>query len=377
MAARFLTVRDPETDQVVKIEVTNDSVSAAAFAKVALTPTTPTSEDPNEKVPLRLYDPGFKNTAVCKSKISHIDPAGKLFYRGYDIEELFEKSTFLEVAFLLIYGELPTAEELTGWTQNIMKHTYLHSQLERQMLTFRYDAHPMGMMIATIASLSTFSPEANPAIVSHGMYMMPKSQNSDPDDLEMNDISLVIQNRNKVIYRALGKVPTISSAVYRHRLGRNYNHPMFGSLNYCENLLYMMDKLNEPNYKPDPRLVKILDKLFILIAEHGVTCSTGMLRHLASSGVDPYTALSGAAGALFGERKSASVISMLSSLKSIEEIDEFLQSVKSSNCSDISAGNDPKNVKSKILMGFGHRIYNSFDPRVILCKKLVEEVIYY
>ncbi len=178
---------------------------------------------------------------------------------------------------------------------------------ERRALTYR---------IATIASLSTFTPDANPAIQGENMYMIPKSSPPPPTtcaEIEeegagdhLKPKSPASQNRLKFIYRALGKIPTIASAVYRHRLGRNYNSPMPYSLNYCENILYMMDRLNEPNYVPDARLVKILDKLFILMSEHGVNCSTVMMRHLTSSGVDPYTALSGAGGALFGERKRCS-----------------------------------------------------------------------
>lgn len=154
----------------------------------------------------------------------------------------------------------------------------------------------MGQLIATVSALSTFTPDANPCIVDTGMFMKPKIGAPPTAEEEERD-GWVESNRKKFVYRALGKIPTISAAVYRHRIGRNYNHPMPHSVNYCENLLYMMHKLNEPNYVPEERLVKILDKLFILLAEHGVNCSTVMMRHLISSGVDPYTALSGAAGA--------------------------------------------------------------------------------
>jgi citrate synthase len=298
---RRLIVTEKTSGQKVEIPVINNSIPATSFAKFKIPQTTPPA--PSDTVPIRLFDPGFKNTAVCNTSISLVDPLGKLYYRGYNIEELFEKSSFLEVSFLLIYGDLPNELELEEWTRNIMNHTYLHSQTERQMLTFRYDAHPMGMMIATIASLSTFTPDANPAIHNDkNLYGIPKptpTSTTNPDP----QTEFATKNRNKVIFRALGKVPTIASAAYRHRLGRDYNHPMYGSLSYCENLLYMMDTLNEPNYVPDPRIVKIIDRLFILLAEHGVNCSTVMMRHLISSGVDPYTALSGTAGALFGERK--------------------------------------------------------------------------
>lgn len=176
------------------------------------------------------------------------------------------------------------------------------------------------------------------------MYLRPKLSDL-PSFEEVEKDLWVQQNRKKFIYRALGKIPTLSAAVYRHRIGRHYNQPMPKSLSYCENLMYMMHKLNEPDYVPDKNIVKILDKLFILLAEHGVTCSTAMMRHLASSGVDPYTALSGSAGALFGEHKSASVITMIQNIGSVANIDAFLESMKASN----SSGNESK-VR---LMGFG------------------------
>jgi citrate synthase len=304
MTARTLLVKETKSGQSVEIPVVNNSIPATYFSKLRLPQTTPPSQ--GDTVPLRLYDPGFKNTAVCNTKISRVDPNGSLLYRGYDIETLFENSSFLETAYLLIFGNLPNREQLDEFNNGVLGHTYLHAEMERQMLTFRYDAHPMGMLIATVASLSTFTPDANPAIrSSENLYMLPKSTSTDEDKKQFD---FAMANRLKVMYRALGKVPTIAAAVYRHRLGRNYNHPMYNSTSYCENLLYMMDKLNEPDYKPNPKIVKILDKLFIVLAEHGVNCSTVMMRHLASSGVDPYTALSGTAGALFGERKSYIVI---------------------------------------------------------------------
>jgi citrate synthase len=200
----------------------------------------------------------------------------------------------------------------------------------------------MAMLIATISSLSTFTPDANPAIQAQDMYMASNT--------------LHLTNRNKFIFRALGKVPTIAANVYRHRIGRAYNHPMPNSLSYCENLLFMMDKLNETNYVPDPRLVKLLDKLFILLCEDGVTCSTSMMRHLASSGVDPYTALSGAAGALFGERKTAVIVELITKkIKSLENLDSFLDDFKS----------------SKIEKLDGFEITTKIDPRIALCKSIV------
>ena len=293
-----LTVTEPLSNATITIPISDqNSIPAAAFGQLKIPQTCPKPEQPDDKVPVRLFDPGFKNTAVCKSAISHIDgDKGKLFYRGYDVEELVEQSTFLEVAFLLIYGTLPSQSQYDAWVYKVMHHTYVHTEIEEQMLTFRFDAHPMGMLIATIASLSTFHPEANPALQGPNLYMKPKNASND-------EINAADAARDKAIYRMLGKVPTIAANAYRHRQGRAYNPPMSHTSSYCENLLYMMDKLNEQDYRPDARLVRVLEKAFILLAEHGTNCSTVMMRHLGSSGVDPYTALSGASGALFGERK--------------------------------------------------------------------------
>jgi citrate synthase len=320
---------------------TDSLVEANLFSKnLYLAQTIPKPETLGDKVPLRLYDPGYKNTAVCKTKIY-----SDYRIRGYAIEELFEKSSFLEVAFLLIYGKLPGKEDLSTWCESVMTHTYLHHGMEKQMETFRYDSHPMAMLIATISSLSTFTPDANPAIQAQDMYMASNSSH--------------LANRNKLIFRALGKVPTIAANVYRHRIGRIYNHPMPNSLSYCENLLFMMDKLNEINYTPDPRLVKILDKMFILLCEDGVTCSTVMMRHLASSGVDPYTALSGAAGALFGERKTAVIVELITKkIKSLENLDSFLAGFKNGKCDKLD----------------GFEITTKMDPRVPLAKSIVLEL---
>lgn len=252
------------------------------------------------------------------------------------------------------------------------------------MLTFRYDAHPHGMLIATIASLSTFHPEANPALHGVDLYLMPKiAPGKEPTDEEKQKMQDVHTARNRAVFRMLGKVPTIAAMTYRNRLGRPYNHPMPNCVNYTENLLYMMDRLNELDYRPDPRLVKILDSLFILLAEHGSNCSTVLMRHLTSSGVDPYTALSGSAGALFGERKASAVIDMLRQIGKVEKIQLFLSMVKrketdaaalfSSNRMG-NAKQAPKTNRPLRLMGFGHRIYKSGDPRVRIAKKLAFEV---
>eukprot|EP00842_Homolaphlyctis_polyrhiza_P000299 jgi/Hompol1/126/HPOL_005238-RA len=268
----------------------------------------------------------------------------------------------------------PSESQYDQWVFDVMHHTFLHTQIERQMLTFRYDAHPMGMVISTMSSLSTFDPDANPALKGESLYMKPKiAAGKEPSASEAAKIAAATNARNRVIFRLLGKVPTIAANAYRHRLGRAYNHPLHGSTNYCENLLYMMDALNEPNYRPDPRLVKILNKLFIILAENGSNCSTVMVRHLASSGVDPYTALSGSAGALFGERKSAAVIDMLRKIGSVDKIDAYLDLVKQSSAANRESTGTKKATRVR-LMGFGHRIYKTHDPRVKICKNLALEL---
>ncbi|TPX67369.1 hypothetical protein SpCBS45565_g03810 [Spizellomyces sp. 'palustris'] len=384
----YLTVTDPRTNTTITIPINSKTktIPGTAFAQLKITPTKPPSDDPTDKVPIRLYDPGFENTTVCKSKVSKIDPDnGKLYYRGYDVEELVEKSTYLEVAYLLIYGNLPTKAEHEHFTKAVMTHTYMHTELERQMLTFRYDAHPHGMLISTIASLSTFHPEANPALHGVDMYMMPKTTPGKELSADEQEKAEAVRSvRNRAIFRMLGKIPTIAANVYRHRLGRPYNHPMPNCLDYCENVLYMMDKLNEPDFKPDPRLVKILNSMFILLAEHGSNCSTVLMRHLISSGVDPYTALSGAAGALFGERKASAVVDMLKQIGKVEKIQLFLSMVKrketdaaalyGSNGLGSGKKATQKNTRPLRLMGFGHRIYKAGDPRVRVAKKVAFEL---
>ncbi|ORY39029.1 citrate synthase [Rhizoclosmatium globosum] len=340
----FLTIRDPTSGTTIKVPINtqHNTIPASAFTALKISQTTPLPLEP-QLTPLRIFDPGFKNTVVCKSRISQLDEnGGGLRYRGYSVEELVEKSSFLEVAFLLINGELPTKAENEKWTQGILSHTYLHTELEKQMTTFRYDAHPMGMLISTVASLST-------------MYMKPKGASA-------AQIAKAAANRNRAVLRILGKIPTIASFAYRNRIGREFNAPMPRCKNYAENFLYMIDKLNEPDYVPDARIVSILDKMFILLAEHGNNCSSITMRHLASSGVDPYTALSGSFGALFGERKASAVMIMLNQIGTPENIPTFLTLVKQkSSVIKTPAGTlaaSPTGRPTR-LQGFGHRIYKS------------------
>lgn len=292
---------------------------------------------------LRSFDPGYLNTCAAKSKICFIDGGkGILRYRGYPIEQLAEKSTFTEVAFLLIYGELPTYKQLEYFNGRIMKHTYIHEELKKMMRSFRYDAHPMGMVMSTISALSTFHPEANPSLSGQDCY---------------NNISL----RNKQVHRALGTTSTIAAYAYRHRIGRPFVDPST-NLNYTENYMYMLDKLSHQNFQPHPRLARALDILFILHADHELCCSTATMRTLASSGVDVYSCLGGSVAALYGPRHGGAneaVVRMLQEIGDIKNIPAFIEGVKN---------------KTRRLMGFGHRVYKNYDPRARIIRKIADEV---
>ncbi len=268
-----LSVRDNRTGKVYTVPIEHDAISAAALRKIIT--------DDSDTNGIVCYDPGFVNTATVKSKICYIDgDKGVLEYRGYAIEELAERCSFLEVAFLLLNGELPNAEQGEWWERTIMSHTLIHEDLKHILQSFRYDAHPMGMMCSGVAALGTFYPEANPALRGQDIY----------DNAEL---------RNKQIYRIIGKLPTIAACAYRHRMGRPYNNP-HPSLGFVENFLYMLDSLNQPNFVPNPKLARALEVLWILHAEHEMNCSTAAMLHLASSHVDPYTCVAGASGALYG-----------------------------------------------------------------------------
>ena len=292
---------------------------------------------------LMFYDPGYTSTMNCTSAITFIDgEKGILEYRGIPIEKLAERAEFLEVAYLLIHGNLPTPVQYSEWKNKIMKHTYLNQDLGEIMKRFRYDAHPMGILISTMAAYSTLHPEANPALQPSGLYKNKK---------------LV----NKQIYRIIGTMPTIAANAYRHRIGRNYNKPD-NDLNYIENFLAMLDKLGNEKIKPHPVIVKALNILFILHADHEQNCSTSAVRHLASSGVDVYSAIAGGVAALYGPSHggaNAAVLTMLEEIGTIENIPKFIQDVK---------------AKKRRLMGFGHRVYKNYDPRARIIKQVADEV---
>ncbi|XP_049849323.1 citrate synthase-like [Schistocerca gregaria] len=339
MSSESISVSCPSTNSKINIPVYRNFISASELKKLKL----------KDGSGLGSYDPGYVNTACCTSAISHIDgEKGKLTYRGYAIEELVEKSTFVEVSYLLIYGKLPEKMQLELWMKGLAKHSFIHNNLGTLMSQFRHNAHPCGMLISSMAALGTFYPEANPAL--EGLDLFTSSSKA----------------RDRQILRILGKVPTIAAQAYRHRIGRPYNMPMkhnsLHPLNYTENFFYMLDHLTENHYQPHPTLVKALDKIWIIHAEHGLNCSTATLRQLTSTGVDPYSAVAGSAVALYGSLHGGAneaVLRMLESIKSIENIPKFIQNVKEK--------------KAKIF-GFGHRVYKTYDPRANILKKVAYEV---
>ena len=284
------------------------------------------------------------NTVNCISRISFIDgEKGILEYRGIPINQLAEKSSFLEVAFLLVHGELPTDKQLNTFSRKVMKNSSYHHGLEPFIKAFRHDSHPMAMMSTLMAALSSFYPEANPAYVGANIY----SSRAE---------------RNKHIYRVLGCAPAIAAACYRHRAGKPINPPK-EDLGYIENFLYMLDAdPSDANYKPHPKIVRAIEILFILHAEHELNCSTAAIRHMTSAQADVYTSLAGAVTALYGPRHGGAneaVLRMLDQIGSVANIPQFIKDVKD---------------RKKVLMGFGHRVYKNYDPRATLVRKLADEV---
>ena len=282
------------------------------------------------------YDPAYLNTASCKSEITYIDgEKGILRYRGYPIEQLAESSSYLEVAYLIIHGELPNQDQLAYWHNRVMRHTYIHENLSAMMKDFRYDAHPMGTLVSALAAMSTFHPEAK-----------------DVDDPEV---------RQKQIYRILGKLPTVAAFAYRVRIGRPFNYPD-ATLGYTTNFLYMLDHMNETDYEVNPVLSRALSILFILHADHEQNCSTSTMRSVGSSRVDPFSAMAAAAAALYGPLHGGAneaVLRMLNEIGSVDNIPSFIEKVKNGEVR---------------LMGFGHRVYKNYDPRAKIIKKVAYDV---
>jgi citrate synthase len=287
---------------------------------------------------LMTYDPAFMNTANCRSAITYIDgDKGILLYRGYPIEQLAEHSDYLETAYLILFGELPTTDQMQAWTHDITLHTMLHENMKKFMEGFRYDAHPMGIFLSTVGALSTFYPDAR--------------QIFDP-------ASRRLQTR-----RLIAKVPSIAAYAFRHSVGRPYIYPD-NDLSFTGNFLNMLFRMTEGKYQPNPVLARALDVLFILHADHEQNCSTSAMRNIGSSHVDPYSALAGAAAALYGPLHGGAneaVLRMLAEIGSVAKVPEFIKRVKSGE------GNHR-------LMGFGHRVYKSYDPRAKVIKKIADLV---
>ena len=282
------------------------------------------------------YDPAFMNTASCRSKITFIDgEKGILRYRGYPIEELAESSTFLETAYLILYGELPTKTELKNWTHDITFHTFIHENIKKFIDGFHYDAHPMGMLVSTVAALSTFYPDAKQIFNAESV--------------------------KKQTYRLIGKMPTLAAFAYRHSRGLPYAYPD-NDLSYTGNFLNMLFKMTELKYSPNPVLERALEVLFILHADHEQNCGTNAMRGVASSQVDPYSAVAAAAAALYGPLHGGAneqVLRMLTEIGSKDKVPGFIKKVK--------AGEG-------LLMGFGHRVYKNYDPRAKIIKRIADQV---
>jgi len=325
--ANTLTITDNRTGKSYDVPIEHDTINAIDLRQIKV------NED---DFGMMTYDPGYGNTAACKSAITYIDgDKGILRYRGYPIEQLAEQSNFLEVAYLLIYGELPDKETGEAWAHKICHHTFVHENLTKLMQSFRYDAHPMGMLISGIAFMSTLHKEAR----------------------NVEDQA----TRDKQILRILGKLPTVAAFAYRHRIGRPYNYPN-SDLSYTANFLYMLDYMNQSRYEVNPVLAKALDVLFILHADHEQNCSTSVMRGIGSANADPYSAMAGATAALFGPRHGGaneSVIKMLQEIGSVDQVPKYVERIKK---------------REFRLMGFGHRVYKSYDPRAKIIKGVADDV---
>ena len=327
MADNSLTVTDNRTGRTFDVPIEDGAIRAMAFRQAK------TSDD---DFGLMVYDPAFTNTASCRSSITYIDgDKGILRYRGYPIEQLAKQSTYLETAYLIVFGELPTRSELDDWVHEITNRTFIHENTKKFMDGFLYDAHPMGMLVSTVAALSTYYPDSK--------------------DIFDKDV------RRLQIVRLIAKMPTLASFAYRHSRGLPYAYPD-NDLSFTGNLLNMLYKMSEAKYQPDLVLERALDVLFILHADHEQNCSTNAMRSVGSSHVDPYSAISAAAAALYGPLHGGAneaVLRMLNEIGSLSEVPNFVKRVK--------AGEG-------LLMGFGHRIYKNFDPRATIIKDLAHRV---
>jgi citrate synthase len=328
MAHNSLTIVDNRTGKQYEIPIEHGAIRALDLRQI--------KTDPDD-FGLLAYDPAFMNTASCKSAITYIDgDRGILEYRGYPIEELAEHASYLEVAYLLIHGDLPTAAELAAWRDEITRHTWIHESLKKFLDGFHHDAHPMGMLVSAVAALSTFYPEAK--------------QNTDPEVQHLQTI------------RLLAKMPTLAAFAYRHALGMPYAYPD-NDLSYAGNFLNMVFKATELKYAPNPAVERAVDALFILHADHEQNCSTNAVRSVGSSQVDPYCAVAAGVAALYGPLHGGAneaVLRMLCAIGSVDQVPAFIRKVK--------AGEGR-------LMGFGHRVYKNYDPRARIIKRLADEVL--
>ena len=322
-----LTVTDNRTGKRYELPIEDGTIRATELRKI---------KTHDDDFGLMTYDPAYMATASCRSAITFIDgDKGILEYRGYPIEQLAEKSSYLEVAYLLVHGELPNHHQLDDWTHEITIHTFVHENIKEFMQGFRYDAHPMGMLLASVGALSTFYPEA--AAIK---------------DEEMRYLQII---------RLLAKMPTLAAFSFRHNQGKPYVYPD-NDLCYPGNFLSMIYKMTELKYEPDPRLEHALDVLFILHADHEQNCSTSAVRSVGSSQVDPYSAVAAGVAALYGPLHGGAneaVLRMLRRIETKENIPDFITGVKNGD---------------QRLMGFGHRVYKNFDPRAKIIKKACEEV---
>ena len=327
MSENTLSIIDNRTGKQYQLPIQDGTIKAMDLRQIKVS---------DDDFGLMTYDPAFMNTASCKSRITFIDgDKGILEYRGYPIDQLAEKSTYLEVAYLLLYGELPTESQLKEWTKNITYHTFINENIKKVIDGFHYNAHPMGMFEATLGALSTFYPDAK-------------------------DI-FNVEQRWKQIYRLIAKVPTIAAFAFRHRIGMQYSYPD-NDLSYEGNFLNMMFKTTELSYKPDPVLERALSVLYILHADHEQNCSTNAMRSIGSAHTDPFSSLAGAAAALYGPLHGGAnemVLRMLKEIGSVANVPEYIKRVQAGEFR---------------LMGFGHRVYKNYDPRARIIKQVAYEV---
>jgi citrate synthase len=322
-----LTVSDSRTGRSYELPIQDGTVRAMDLRQI---------KTGDEDFGLMVYDPSYMNTASCRSAITYIDgDAGILQHRGYPIEQLCEHSSYLEVAYLIVNGALPTKAQLDDWVHEITIHTFVHENIKDFMEGFRYDANPMGMLVASVGALSTFYPDANQI-----------------HDEDVRGIQIV---------RLLAKMPTLAAFAFRHNMGQPYVYPD-NDLNYAGNFLGMMYKMTELKYEPDPRLERALDVLFILHADHEQNASTSAVRAVGSTRVDPYSAVAAGVAALYGPLHGGAneaALRMLRRIGSVENIPTFLEGVKTGE---------------ERLMGFGHRVYKNYDPRARIIRKHLDDV---